>query len=101
MFLFTWSHGLYCILRFDGVWLLSKVSAFVLVQFEVKMPQVLHIMHEVFTTSIIMDDFGIIKEVVPSDHSDCSDASSCHCRGYNNIQSSSLKFVLYFFIICC
>ena len=29
----------------------------------------------------ILFDFGIIKEVVPLNCSDCNDASSCHCKG--------------------
>ena len=42
------SGNLYCLSRFDCVWFLGKVSALVLVQFEVEMPQVVHIMPQSF-----------------------------------------------------
>jgi hypothetical protein len=54
----SWSHGLYCVSRFDCVWFLGKVSAHVLVSFKVEMPQVVHIMHEAFMASIY---FGMSK----------------------------------------
>lgn len=37
-------HGLYSILRLDCVWFLGKVNAPMLVRFEVKMSQVVHIL---------------------------------------------------------
>ena len=42
------SGNLYCLSRFDCVWFLGKVSALVLVQFKVEMPQVVHILPQSF-----------------------------------------------------